>query len=36
VRIFDYQPTMIHTKAMVIDGRFVLSGRQISMRVRRR
>jgi cardiolipin synthase len=26
VKIFEYQPTMIHTKAMVIDGRFVLIG----------
>ena len=26
VRIFEYQPTMIHTKAMVIDGMFSLFG----------
>ncbi len=26
VKIFEYQPTMIHTKAMVIDGMFVLFG----------
>ena len=26
VRIFEYQPTMIHTKAMVIDGLFSLAG----------
>jgi cardiolipin synthase len=26
VRIFEYQPTMIHTKAMVIDGTFSLLG----------
>ena len=26
VRIFEYQPTMIHTKAMVIDGMFSLIG----------
>jgi cardiolipin synthase len=26
VRIFEYQPTMIHTKSMVIDGRFALFG----------
>jgi cardiolipin synthase len=26
VRIFEYQPTMIHTKSMVVDGRFVLFG----------
>jgi cardiolipin synthase len=26
VRIFEYQPTMIHTKAMVIDGMFSLLG----------
>jgi len=26
VRIFEYQPTMIHTKAMVIDGIFALVG----------
>ena len=26
VKIFEYQPTMIHTKSMVIDGRFVLFG----------
>jgi len=26
VRIFEYQPTMIHTKAMVIDGVFALVG----------
>jgi cardiolipin synthase len=26
VRIFEYQPTMIHTKAMVIDGIFALLG----------
>jgi len=26
VKIFEYQPTMIHTKAMVIDGMFSLFG----------
>ncbi|MBA3832056.1 MAG: cardiolipin synthase B [Chthoniobacterales bacterium] len=26
VKIFEYQPTMIHTKSMVIDGRFTLFG----------
>ena len=26
VKIFEYQPTMIHTKSMVIDGRFALFG----------
>lgn len=26
VRIFEYEPTMIHTKSMVIDGRFSLFG----------
>ena len=26
VKIFEYQPTMIHTKSMVIDGRFSLVG----------
>ena len=26
VKIFEYQPTMIHTKSMAIDGRFVLFG----------
>jgi cardiolipin synthase len=26
VRIFEYQPTMLHTKAMVVDGMFSLFG----------
>ena len=26
VKIFEYQPTMIHTKSMVIDSRFALLG----------